>query len=146
MARELENLPSRQMMLLAHGEKAMGYDAATLGNWFRDRCNEAELPHCAAHGLRKAGVRRLAEHGATEWEVMAFLAHTTAKEASRYVAEADRIKLTTSRMAELTSMEGIRCRPTFRRSWTKLARKLIPRRWQPVGESNPSFQVENLAS
>src|ERR1043166_6666752 len=24
------------------------------GNWFRDRCNEAELPNCSAHGLRKA--------------------------------------------------------------------------------------------
>ncbi len=80
-------------MLLAHGEKAQGYDAASLGNWFRDRCNEAGLPHCPPHGLRKAGARRLAEFGATEWEVMAFLAHKTAKEASRYVAEANRTKL-----------------------------------------------------
>ena len=106
LARELAQIPPGQMMLIAHGEKAQGYDAASFGNWFRDRCNEAELHHCAAHGLRKAGARRLAEHGATEWEVMAFLAHKTAKEASRYVAEANRIKLTTSGMAKLGSMEG----------------------------------------
>ena len=44
---------------------------------------------------------RLAEHGATEWEVMAFLAHRAAKEASRYTAAANRAKLTSSGMAKL---------------------------------------------
>ena len=44
---------------------------------------------------------RLAEHDATEWEVMAFLAHRTAKEASRYTAAANRAKLTTTGMAKL---------------------------------------------
>ena len=81
LARELAYLPPDQMMLLAHGERAKAYSASPLGNWFRDRCEEAGLPHCSAHGLRKAGARRLAEAGATEWEVMAFLAHRTAKEA-----------------------------------------------------------------
>ena len=33
------------------------------GNWFRKRCNEAGLPHCTAHGLRKAGVTIAAENG-----------------------------------------------------------------------------------
>ena len=64
-------------------------------------CAEAGLNHCSAHGLRKAGARRLAEHGATEWEVMAFLAHRTAKEASRYTAAANRARLTTTGMAKL---------------------------------------------
>ena len=89
------------MMLLAHGTQAKGYTADSLGNWFRDMCAEADLPHCSAHGLRKAGARRLAEHGATEWEVIAFLAHRTAKEASRYTAAANRAKLTSSGMAKL---------------------------------------------
>ena len=44
---------------------------------------------------------RQAEHGVTEWEVMAFLAHRTAKEASRYTAAANRAKLTSSGMAKL---------------------------------------------
>ncbi len=89
------------MMLLAHGSGANGYTAESLGNWFRDVCTEAGLNHCSAHRLRKAGARRLAEHGATEWEVMAFLAHRTAKEASRYTAAANRAKLTTTGMAKL---------------------------------------------
>jgi integrase len=39
------------------------FSAAGFGNHFRDWCNEAGLPHCSAHGLRKAICRRLAEAG-----------------------------------------------------------------------------------
>jgi integrase len=35
------------------------FTAAGFGGWFRDRCDEAGLPQCSAHGLRKAGRRRL---------------------------------------------------------------------------------------
>jgi hypothetical protein len=31
------------------------FSAAGFGNWFRDRCDEAGLPMCTAHGLKKAG-------------------------------------------------------------------------------------------
>jgi integrase len=34
------------------------------GNWFRDRCHNAGLPGCSAHGLRKARATILAERGA----------------------------------------------------------------------------------
>ena len=101
LAKELAHLPRDQMMLLAHGTQGKGYTAGSLSNVFRDMCAEAGLNHCSAHGLRKACARRLAEHGATEWEVMAFLAHRTAKEASGYTAAANRAKLTTSGMAKL---------------------------------------------
>lgn len=103
LAAELAHLPPDQMMLLAHGEEARPYSAVSLGKWFGRRCNEAGLPHCAAHGLRKAGARRLAEAGATEFEVMSFLAHSTAAEASRYVAAANRSTLTTSGLAKLST-------------------------------------------
>jgi integrase len=103
LARELSQIGPAQMMLLSHGEQAKPYTPDSLGNWFRDRCKEVGFDHCSSHGLRKAGARRLAEHGATEWEVMAFLAHRSAKEASRYVAAANRTILTTSGMAKLSS-------------------------------------------
>jgi integrase len=47
------------------------FTAAGFGNWFRDRCNEAGLSHCSAHGLRKAGATIAAENGATDRELMA---------------------------------------------------------------------------
>ena len=101
LAKELAHLPRDQMMLLAHGAQAKGYTVNSLGNWFRDMCSEAGLPHCSAHGLRKAGARRLAEAGATENQLAAFLAHSSTREAARYTAAANRSKLTDAAMAKL---------------------------------------------
>ena len=106
LERELALIPGTQMVLLTHGKGAKAYNVARFGRWFVERCREAGLPHCSSHGLRKAGARRLAEAGATEWEVMAFLAHRTAKESSRYVAAANRSKLTTTGMAKLGTQTG----------------------------------------
>jgi len=39
-------------LVTAHGKP---FTAAGFGHWFRDRCDEAGLPKCTAHGLRKAG-------------------------------------------------------------------------------------------
>lgn len=88
-------------ILIAHGEQGKAYVPDSFGNCFGDRCCKLGLGHCSSHGLRKAGARRLAEHGATAFEVMAFLAYRTAKKASRHVAAANRTTLTTSGMAKL---------------------------------------------
>ena len=101
LARELAVLPSTQMVLLATNDGAKGYAVESFGILFRSWCNEAVLPGCSAHGLRKAGARRLAEAGASEFEVMSFLGHATAREASRYVAAANRALLADSGMAKL---------------------------------------------
>ncbi len=101
VARELALLPTTQMVLLARNDGVKGYAVESFGILFRRWCNEAGLPGCSAHGLRKAGARRLAEAGATEFEVMSFLGHATAKEASRYVAAANRATLADSGMAKL---------------------------------------------
>ena len=58
------------------------------GNRFRKWCDEAELPHCAVHGLRKAAAARLAELHCTESEIMAITGHTTSKEVTRYTRAA----------------------------------------------------------
>jgi hypothetical protein len=46
--------------------------------------DDAGLPHCTAHGLRKAAAARLAELGASEKEIMAVTGHRTSKEITRY--------------------------------------------------------------
>jgi integrase len=40
------------------------FSKAGFGNKMREWCDEAGLPHCTAHGLRKAAARRAAERGA----------------------------------------------------------------------------------
>lgn len=64
------------------------FTANGFGNWFRDRCDEAGLPHCTAHGLRKAAASRLADDGASEHEIMAITGHQTSKEVARYTKAA----------------------------------------------------------
>ena len=66
------------------------FTAAGFGGWFRDRCNEAKLPQCSAHGLRKAGAVRAAENGATAHELMALFGWLSLAEAQRYTRSADR--------------------------------------------------------
>jgi integrase len=52
-----------------HGRSWANGDS--FGNRFRDWCQEAGLPHCSPHGLRKAGASIAAENGATESQLMA---------------------------------------------------------------------------
>ena len=74
------------------------FSAAGFGNWFRDRCNEAGLSHCSAHGLRKAAARRLAEAGCTMHEIAAITGHASLSEVQRYTKAADQKRLALSAM------------------------------------------------
>lgn len=69
------------------------FTAAGFGNWFRERCDEAGLPHCSAHGLRKAGAAIAAERGATDRQLMAIFGWATAAQATVYTKAARRRKL-----------------------------------------------------
>ncbi len=100
---ELPMLPALQQIIdasstgdltfLVTGRGHRPFTAAGFGNWFRDRCNEAELPHCSAHGLRKAGATIAAENGATTHQLMSIFGWLTVKEAERYTRAAERRKL-----------------------------------------------------
>ena len=61
------------------------------GNRFRKWCDEADLPHCSAHGLRKALAARLAELGLSERDIMAVTGHRTSKEVTRYTNAASQV-------------------------------------------------------
>jgi len=72
-----------------------------LGVVFAEWATEAGLPaRCRLHGLKKGGMRRLAEAGNTTHELMAISGHRTLSEVQRYTADADRKKLADSGMAK----------------------------------------------
>jgi len=52
-------------------EQGKPFSEAGFGNWFRDRCDDAGLKQCTAHGLKKAGATIAAESGATDRQMMA---------------------------------------------------------------------------
>lgn len=64
-----------------------------IGNWIRDRCDEAGLPQCTAHGLKKAGATIAAENGATTRQLMAMFDWDTPDMAEVYTRAAEQKKL-----------------------------------------------------
>src|SRR6476646_2200671 len=72
-----------------------------LGNDFAKWATEAGLPaRCRLHGLKKGGMRRLAEAGNTTHELMAISGHRTMSEVRRYTEDADQKRLADTGMAK----------------------------------------------
>jgi integrase len=65
------------------------FTAAGFGYWFRKQCMAAGLRGFSAHGLRKAGCRRLAEAGCSEKQIAAWSGHRSLAEVARYTKAAD---------------------------------------------------------
>ena len=80
------------------------FSAKGFGNKMRQWCDEAGLPQCSAHGLRKAGATIAAENGATVHQLMALYDWSTTRQAEAYTRAASRRKLTT---AVLPLLNGI---------------------------------------
>ena len=76
------------------------FTPAGFGNKFRKWCDEANLPNCSAHGLRKAMATQLAEAGASPHEIMSVTGHRSLSEVQRYTREANKPKLANSAIAK----------------------------------------------
>ena len=101
LVRAIEACPSDHLTFLTTAQ-GKPFTPAGFGNWFRDCCNEAGLPErCAAHGLRKAGCRRLAEAGMSANQIMSISGHVTLKEVATYTKAAEQRKLAESAMRGL---------------------------------------------
>lgn len=86
----LDALPAAPIRYLVTGQHGKPFSVAGLGNRFRKWCDEAGLPQCSLHGLRKAISRLLAEHGATDAEGQAVTGHKKAETFRHYRAKANR--------------------------------------------------------
>ena len=96
------------LLLSAHGKPFAS--GAAFGNWFRDRCAEADLPQCTAHGLRKAGATIAAENGAPEVELEAMYGWSNNRQSGTYTRAAQQLTLATSgfgRIADALMRAGI---------------------------------------
>jgi integrase len=76
------------------------FQGSAFSRWFRKQCDEAGLPHCSAHGLRKAAARRLAEAGCTAHEIGAITGHASLAELVRYTRAADQRRLAEAAMTK----------------------------------------------
>jgi len=77
------------------------YTPIGFSGWYRDRCDEAGLPQCSSHGLRKLAATRLADVGCSEREIMAITGHKSVSEVSRYTRAAEQVRLAGQAIAKL---------------------------------------------
>jgi integrase len=80
------------------------FTAKGFGNKMRDWCDQAGLPNCASHGLRKLCLIRLAEAGRTVFEIAAISGHKNLKEIQTYVDNANRKKLARAAFAHVETV------------------------------------------
>lgn len=90
-------------LLTAHGQPFAS--GAALGNKFRAWVAEAGLADRSPHGIRKALAGLLAGMGASQYEIMAILAHTSAKTSEIYTRGADRAGLAAGAMQRMAGLD-----------------------------------------
>jgi integrase len=87
----IDAMPKGGHLAFLTTEHGKPFTAAGFSHWFSEVCKQAGVPrNLSAHGLRKAGATRLAEHGCTDHEIMAWGGWTSITEVQRYTKAADR--------------------------------------------------------
>ena len=88
----IDATPTGLKTWLVHS-KGEAFTAAGFGGWFRERCDEAGLPDCTAHGVRKVAAETAAANGATEKQMMDIFGWTKAELAAYYARKANQKKI-----------------------------------------------------
>lgn len=86
-------------------DRGRAYSAASFGNMFRKWCDAAGLPHCSAHGLRKAISRRMAEQEVNNAGIKAVTLHSRDDEVAIYTAAAEQKKLARASITKISEWE-----------------------------------------
>lgn len=81
------------------------FSDAGFGNRMRKWCDEAGLPQCSAHGLRKAMQRRLAELGMNNQSLKSLSGHSGDAEVALYTRAADQKRMATEAISALARWE-----------------------------------------
>jgi integrase len=81
------------------------FSNAGFGNWFRDRCDEAGLPECTAHGLRKAIMRRMATLHLGNQTLKSVSGHSGDAEVAIYTQAANQVGLADDAIVALARWE-----------------------------------------
>lgn len=105
LRRSIDATKSGQLAYVV-GKRGRPYKVGSFGNWFRKQTAAAGIPHCAAHGLRKAGATLAAERGATAHQLKAIFGWASIKDAETYTREADAKRLANESMHLLVRNEA----------------------------------------
>jgi integrase len=100
LAEALAGVPADNLTFITT-PRGTPYTPGSFSHWFKDQCRAANLPHCSAHGLRKACATRLADAGCTPHEIAAITGHGSLKEVERYTRAANQKKLAAAAVAKV---------------------------------------------
>jgi integrase len=92
LARIIEASTTGDLTLLVTSQ-GVPFTIKGFGNKFRVWCDEAGLPQCSAHGIRKADATMAADNGATTHELQSMFGWRSLTEAETYTRKANRKKL-----------------------------------------------------
>lgn len=95
----LPTAPIRHLITTVFGKP---FSDKGISNKMRQWCDEAGLPHCSLHGLRKATSRQLAESGATDAQGRAVTGHKKDATFAYYAKMADRERLAEQALSNLS--------------------------------------------
>lgn len=103
----IDALPASPIRFLITTQFGKPFTDAGLGNRMRKWCDEAGLPHCSMHGLRKAMSRQLAESGATDAQGQAVTGHKKDSTFQYYRAKANRAALAEAALSNLGPLADV---------------------------------------
>lgn len=105
LADAIKAMPSVGLKAYLVTEAGAPFTDAGFGNWFREQCDAAELPHCTAHGLRKAIGRRMAENDASQKGIKAVGGWSNDRDVAIYTAKADQGRLADKTLGDLIAWD-----------------------------------------
>ena len=116
----IDAMPAIGLQAYLLSEWGTPYTVNSFGNKMRDWCDEAGLPKCTAHGLRKALGRRMAQVRLTDEQMMAVGGWRDAKQVRVYTAGVDQAELADGALAAIDSHYSVKLEGS-----------------SPAGDSNP---------
>jgi integrase len=106
----IEAMPKAKHLTFVVGKHGGPINPDSLAQRFRQLATEAGLPgNCRLHGLKKGGMRRIAEKGASAHMLMSWSGHKTLQMVQHYTDDFDRTKLADETL-ELMRPVGTRSR------------------------------------
>lgn len=90
---------------LIETEHGKPFSRAGFGNKMREWCDAAGLPHCTAHGLRKAATRRAAEAGVPQQGMKALGQWSQDREVATYAKSADDRRMAADALNKIVEWE-----------------------------------------
>lgn len=108
LRRAIDAMPSVGIAAYIVTEYGKPFTKEGFGNKMRDWCDQAGLPQCTAHGLRKAITRRMAQQRSTDEEMMAVGGWRTASQLRTYTDSVDQEELANTAIQRLDSQYSVK--------------------------------------